>query len=260
MSIALSFVLLESWAEIAPEAIRADLAANWKDIPSVGPVEEHESAFTIDLGDSSVVAARMSVPIPWSSLEGACETSWLWPDAKEKLRKHADHMIVTMQGELEPVPMAVRLTQVTAAILGSCRGAIGVSWGGHGLLAPAALFRDMALQILPEPTVPIWVDFRVGPAENGKSAGFTTGLAALGLMEFETLDSPEKPGELRSRLLDLASYLIANGPVIKDGDTVGGDENEKIRVVYSESAFGHEGKVMRLEHEAPKKRKRWFGF
>jgi hypothetical protein len=43
--------------------------------------------------------------------------------------------------------------------------------------------------------------------------------------------------------------VSANG----DGDTIGEDANERIRVVYAKSAFGHEGQVMRLQYETPEK-------
>jgi hypothetical protein len=41
---------------------------------------------------------------------------------------------------------------------------------------------------------------------------------------------------------------------------VGEDENERIRVVYSNSAFGHEGRVMRLDYSAvqPQAKKKWW--
>ena len=57
----------------------------------------------------------------------------------------------------------------------------------------------------------------------------------------------------------LALYLIENGLVIKDGHTVGEDENERIKVSYTDSAFGNEGEVMRLDYEAVAKKKSWWG-
>ena len=73
-------------------------------------------------------------------------------------------------------------------------------------------------------------------------------MVALGHMEFEAEDVPESPGDLRDRFFGLANYVLENGPVIRDGDTIGEDARERIRVVYSQSAFGHEGQVMRLEY------------
>ncbi len=65
---------------------------------------------------------------------------------------------------------------------------------------------------------------------------------------------------MKERLVDLAGYLVENGPVIGDGDTVGRDEDEKIRVVYAESAFGKEGEVMRLEYGDGEEKKAWWKF
>ncbi len=50
--------------------------------------------------------------------------------------------------------------------------------------------------------------------------------------------------------------MLENGPVIKDRDTIGEDEHERIRVVYSDSKFGHEEKVMRLVYERPSNKPR----
>jgi len=52
--------------------------------------------------------------------------------------------------------------------------------------------------------------------------------------------------------------VIEDNPVIKDGDTVGEDAIERIRVIYSNSAFGQEGKVMRLEYDQTSPNKPWW--
>jgi hypothetical protein len=99
------------------------------------------------------------------------------------------------------------------------------------------------------PPIYIWVDFRVGMGESGAS-GFTVGMTALGHMELEAENVPETPVGLRERFFGLANYLMERGPVIQDGDTIGEDANERIRVIYADSAFGHEGAVMRLHYGA----------
>jgi hypothetical protein len=105
--------------------------------------------------------------------------------------------------------------------------------------------------------IPVWIDFRVGQGKDGKLIGFTHGMQALGHMELETLNSPESPGELRERLMDLCGYLLQNGPVIENGHTVGHDAAERTRVVYSPSSFGHEGQVMRLDYSSAAKKPWW---
>jgi hypothetical protein len=138
---------------------------------------------------------------------------------------------------------------VVAAVIATCPQTVGVYWGNATLVISPPVFRDFAKEMLPDTLpIPMWIDFRVGDGEKGKMAGFTHGMEALGHMELETLNSPESPGDLRERLMDLCGYLLENGPVIQDGHTVGHDANEKIRVIYSPSSFGHEGRVMRLDY------------
>ena len=78
------------------------------------------------------------------------------------------------------------------------------------------------------------------------SGGTTRGLSALGHMEFECPKSTETPAELAGRLEGLVHHVLENGPVIRDGDTVGGSASEKIRATFARSALGNDGFVIRL--------------
>jgi Domain of unknown function (DUF4261) len=120
------------------------------------------------------------------------------------------------------------------------------------------LFQELAGVLPGGLPVYLWVDVRVGPSPGGSSTGFTVGLSALGHMEFETLDSPRPASELREWLFNLATSVLANGPVIQDGNTVGADAHQRIRVVYAPSPFGHPGQVMRLEHQNAAAKKPWW--
>jgi len=257
MAISLSFVLCSEDEEVLFTSVRNYLAANWKDLPPANNFSENDSTLMFDLGAANIVLGRMPAPFPWSDLEGPCATSILWSQAASVLRDHRAHTIVTVSGELDEIERSTLLTQVTAAVLHACHCALGVYWGNATLVVPKALFCEFAVEILPKgPPLPIWVDIRVGRNADGRSSGFTTGMAALGHMEFETQDSTEPPQALRERFEALAGYVLENGPVIGDGNTVGSDANEKIRVVYADSQFGHTAKVMRLEYETVKPQKK----
>ena len=260
---AISMIPLGPGAKISPSAIKSDLSTTWTDIPVLGPTEKSDGkVLTFDVGESAhVFLSLMPGPIPWSDLEGPCATSVLWPEAASVLKPHRAHLLVTIlfKDSRTPIEKSKLLTQVTAAVLKTCDAALGVYWCNATLVIQPELFREFAVEILPVgPPVHIWVDFRIGRNEQGKMSGFTTGLQALGHMELETLNSPERPSELRDRFEGLIHYLLEHGPVIKNGDTIGEDANERIKVIYSQSAFGHAGKVMRLDYE-PVKKKGWFG-
>ena len=255
MAISMAMVALDKGAKLSPSGVKRDLETTWFDLPSVGDVEKKDNTFSIQVGEANIIVGHMPAPIPWGDLEGPCATSWIWPDAAKSLKSHATHLIVTVMGEDDPVERAELLTKAIAAIIAACQEVAGVFWcPGHLVISPK-VFREFAVDVLPEgPPVHVWINFRVGKNEKGGASGFTTGLSELGHMEIETENATEPPGELRKRLIAVAGYLLENGPVIADGNTIGEDENEKIKVIYSPSAFGNPDRVMRLDYQAVKKR------
>lgn len=250
--LAISMVMVRVPDALALGDVLRDLAEHHPDLPAPTEQAQENGALSFRLGDVEVVIGRISSPIPAADLEGPCATSILWPKAAEEVAAHQAHWVVTVHAPLDPIAQARVLTQITAAVVAACPQALGVYWGNATLVIPRALFLDFAREVLPqELPVPMWVDFRAGRDSPTTSTGFTQGLAALGHLEIEAEHVPEEPGELRERLMALAAYLLDHGPVIADGDTVGSDAGDRIRVVHGASVFGHEGTVMRLEFEAP---------
>ncbi len=252
MPLQMSMILFNETPVFSIEALQASLSANWPELAQVSDISEQEGTLSFRLETADIVIGVMPAPIPWSDLEGPCASSRLWPDAASAVREHKSHAVVTVSGELLPVPLSTLLTQVTAALMASTPASIGVFWTNATLLVPQSLFADFAVEVMPSaPPLAIWIDCRVGWLEGTSlSAGFTTGLAELGLMELEAHGATESPAELKKRFDAIAEYLLENGPVIKDGDTIGESASEKIRIVYSNSIFGAKDEVMRLVYEA----------
>lgn len=261
MTIAISMVTFPSEPEFAVAEIQNYLTSKWPELPTPSDVEEKDGTLMFTVGDDLVIYAIMPGPIPWSDLEGPCSTSLMWPDAKKELKQHKFHVIVTVNSQAEPIEIMTRLTQATAALMATSEAAQGVLWSHAMMLVKKEVFVDFATEVMPEELpLHVWVDFRVGQDGERSSGGFTAGMSMLGHMEFEAKESPEPPGELRDRFMGLAGYVLENGPVINDGDTIGQDANERIRVVYSDSEFGHEGQVMRLVYEQESAGKPWWKF
>jgi hypothetical protein len=262
MTVGIGFLLLNKASEILEAHIRDEVSQHWPHISITDITQSEDKPLAFHLDGSPVYIMSIDAPYPWSDLEGPCATSILWPNAEAEIRPHKAHCIVTIMDELSPIDMATKLTQATAIVLGACEEAIGVYWGNATLVIAKPIFRDFALEILPDGyPLYIWVDFRVGSDEPNRTSGFTQGMEALGHMEFEAQGVSESVSDLRERLFDLASYLLTNGPVIMDGDTIGQDADEKIKVCFEASVFGNENKVMRLRYETatpePAKKPGW---
>lgn len=260
MSMQISMILFGGMPDLSAKELEQALSSNWPDLPSNSDVAEQDNTLSFRLGTADVVIGTMPAAIPWSDLEGPCSTSILWPDAASVIREHESHAIVTVRGELSPIELSTLLTQATAASMASSPQSLGVFWTNAALVVPKDLFFDFAVQVMPHgPPLPIWVDCRVGWNESKSlSTGFTTGLVELGLMELEALDATEPPAELKKRFEAIAGYLLENGPIIKNGDTVGESADEKIRIVHSNSAFGIRGTVMRLAYESARATRPWW--
>jgi hypothetical protein len=251
----ISMVMLSGPGSLSGKAVKQQLKQHWPDIGEVQVTSSDEQVVMLRINDSQIILGHMDVPIPWSELKGPCATTIFWDDAKEQVKSHQEHWIVTVNSELEPLELTILLSQVTAAVMDACPTAIGVYWGNATMIIPKEMFLESAYELLPEGRpLDIWIDVRLGAKDDGTCSAFTKGLSAFDLMEFETIAAPEKPMELREWLLSLSGYLIENGPVIKDGETVGRTPKEKVTVTYAPSKYGHKGKVMRLDFDAKPKR------
>jgi hypothetical protein len=265
MSTAIALIPLVKGARLSRSKTIADLKSTWSiEVESSSSQKEGESkegvgVLTLGFGDSFAAIGLMPVPIPASELAGPIETSVLWPDAGKDLAQSRGHLIVSLitNSEVDAIELRKQLTRIVASVLVGCEGTQGVYWGDATMLIRSDVFREMAVESLPEPPLILWIDFRVGLVREDKAAGFTTGMEALGLMEIECDAANEPPSQFRDRLLGIATYLVANGLVIQNGHTIGEDEHERIRVVYGKSSFGHENAVMKLEYEPVKKKPFW---
>lgn len=251
--------------KVSPQAIKRFLESTWRGLPELGAIEKsNKTTISFCIGEQAVAfLSLMPAPIPWSELEGPCATSVLWPESAEVLRSHKAHLLITIRFNqpTEPIERATLLTQVTTSVVHNCAAALGVYWGNATLVIPPQLFCEFAIQVMPdELPLYIWVDFRIGKNATGKTVGFTSGLEALGLMEIETDNATESPSEVRARFEGLIDYLVHNGLAIKHGDTIGEDMHERIKALHAPSLFGREGTVLRLDYEAPLKKKSWFGY
>lgn len=263
MSVSIAIVPLQPGASLDRDAIVANLQHFWPQMPELkegddeGDDGEDQDSDIIFLStdEAHLVFAPMPAPIPEEDTQFALEGTYLWPTAADAIAGHDRHVIVTVMSDVAPADRLRMLTVATGALLESSAEAPGAFWCDAHMFVSKELVIEFAKEVMPDMVaLPLWINFRAGSGPEGKNVGCTNGLKALGLMEIETLNSPEPIGELRERLIGLADYLIENGPVIRDGDTVGESATERIKVVYRPSEFGNEGQVMRLDYEFREKK------
>ena len=144
-------------------------------------------------------------------------------------------------------PLQILLLTRLVAVLVEEFGALGIYWDSAPLVHSPAAFcesaREMSLNTLP---LRLWVDFRLIPEAEGTHSLATFGLAALGQMEIEIASSRRAPTELLGWAFNLAHHLLEGG-VIKDDQTFGTNDVERILVRHESSMFTPQRTVYSLK-------------
>ena len=208
-----------------------------------------KNTISFSIGDELGFISFMPAPYPWEDLEGPCATSWLWRDASDILKNHKNHIIVYwMSKSANEIQRSIVVSQLTASVLEEVNG-YGVYWGNAALINKKDVFCEMTYDIknsgLP---LFLWIDFRIEGNSDKTLNLITNGMTNFGVMEIEIIESKKSFKEIIDFVYNIANYLIKNGNVIKDGDTVGEEENQRIVANHNESVWVNDnrGKVLRI--------------
>jgi len=216
-------------------------------------IESNDNTITFDIDGNMGIISFFQAPYPWEDLEGPCKTSWMWKDAESDLKPHKNYIIVSWLSKndnYDKILINTIVSQLTASVAEEV-DAIGVYWGNACLVNKKDVFCNMIYDISKD-NLPyfLWIDFRVEKHPNGELNLITYGLKSFDIMEIEIIKSKKEFEDLIDFSLNIVRYLIENGNVIKDGDTLGEDENQKITASHTESVWSSDnrGLVLRIEY------------
>ncbi len=205
---------------------RTAVVAAWKSLFPKGPrlfaVEAERDGvddYRVE-GKRSVLVAQIAKPVPAEEALAAIGSSWMWQQSEDAVRAHRAHAIVTAVEAEKPIGAAWDVARVCAALLAAGKGA-ALYWGNSRQMHPVNVAIEFASE-MSSPPVPLWVGITIsGASKEGPFSAATHGLESLGHKEFEVRDTSMVIGDLRMTLLDLAAYVIDNGPVLEHGQTFG---------------------------------------
>jgi hypothetical protein len=186
------------------------------------------------------IVAIMSIRSPLPHDEGLwTRAAMLWPEGRQLAGRHRAHLIVSTMGTNENKVDGARVTTaVVGGLIAITRGCSAVVWQAK-VARSAQTWLDMsrrAFRPFPDYPFTLWVD--IVPFPCGQTIGaITVGLSSFLDREIEfQMDGMDRSAVI-NRVSGLAVYLMEHGAVIKDGDTMGVSESDRIKAHYRTSRF-----------------------
>jgi hypothetical protein len=197
-----------------------------------------EGVLTVNRGSETIgFLAHMPAPVPAGEAEVNADHNFLWPNGREEAAAHLSHVIVTSMGgsDKSRIQLAITVSRLALVALKLFDG-IGVYWGNASVSNSREVFEsfceDMSEESVP---VPVWLRFQLVRQSDTEIGLYTLGMQQFDLMELEIDRCQMEVRDLFEFVSNIAHYLIQSGPVIADGNTVGGSEEEKILVRHRPS-------------------------
>ena len=179
-----------------------------------------------------VVGIRVDTPFSWP-LEPMAQFAYWWPDAMKDIARSTSFAAITCswcrQSRLDAHIRHLVLVRELVDQL----PVIGVVWGSV-LIQPSVLKAEFDRLQQSELPFSVWVLIQFSKQPNGNILISTIGMRDFGQMEIET-ESTLPLDQTFDLVRRFGSYIIAKGPVVKDGDTMGLTETQRIKVRFVRS-------------------------
>lgn len=234
----LSFVLLDEPGFSLAQLV-SDLKEDWSiDIKKEEQAEMDEESVTAVFSVDNMMATIGLVPAPVPDDEAVqnAETNFRWKEAVEVTKSHKAHLIVAVLSHDKPmVEAGTLLVKLSAACLKQ-QHAIAINTAGT-VMEPN-VYKEYAKGAIEDGMFPILdlVFFGIYSNDNGKTiSGYTFGLQNFGKDEIEVLDSQHSASEIFEFLVDVANYVVEQDVILKDGETIGFSEEQKLPITKSGS-------------------------
>lgn len=234
---------LSSAASIVSDVFGAGYSADY----------DEKNIVTVARGDETIgFLAHMPAAIPGGEAEENADGNFLWPNGREEAATHRAHVIVTNMGagDQSPIQSAISVSRLALVALRLFDG-IGVYWGNASVCNSRAVFEDFCQDISDEHVpVRVWLRFQLVRASDDSIGMYTLGMRQFDLMDIEVDRCTLDVGDLFEFVSNIAHYLIQSGPVIADGNTVGGSAEERILVHHRPSMIDKKKIVYKIVFEA----------
>ena len=246
------FVLLNS-GEFNEEQIKANLLQDWNISVAAADAEEDDSSedkdgptpLVFEAEGCMIAVSFINAPVPDDEAVRNAASNYLWPEAEEVTRTHVAQIIIAVfKRESSLLDTAAVYTKLASSCL-KLPNAIGLY--SSGTVFQPSFFQEVTEDMKVSEQFPLLnlVYFGLLRSEDGVS-GYTIGLNSFGKDEIEVLNSPASPAELRDFLADIAWYILSYNVTLRDGETIGFTEEQKLAISRS-AGVNIEGDTLKIQ-------------
>ena len=233
----LGFVLL-STPEFDEESFRTAMKEDWGlECPEM-PEDSKEDgkAVIFDVNGMMVTIGLMEIKVPDGEAEYWANSNFM---TREKslaaAEKHEAHLLVAvLGGESAPLEAGKVFVKAASACL-KADNALGIYdcgtvWLPEDYIQSAMVMKEGGFPLADLVFIGLYQD------ERGIS-GWTNGLSSFGKEELEIVDSSQPPAEVYDMLWNISAYVIQEGAVLRDGQTLGFSEGQKLPLELSKGIY-----------------------
>lgn len=249
MQHAQGFVLLKE-NRYDPARILAALQRDWGIVPDRGEAPAiTEDSLMFNVNGLLCSVALMPAPLPNNEAEQNAAFNYFWPEAVATVRQHQAHLLVVVMPLGNDAATPITVMSLYSKLVCACLAddnALGIYTSGT-VFAPD-FYQDMC-NALRHGELPImaWIFIGLYGDEGGSNA-YTIGLEQFNKMELEILASQHEPNELFTFLCGICDYLIANDVTLRDGETIGFSEDEKLAITRSPRVAGVAKETLKIAY------------
>lgn len=241
----LGFVLLAS-PEFEGKTFRAAVKEDWGLELAEGEESSGEdgTALVLEHEGMMVSVALMEAPVPDGEAEYWANSNFMEREkALAAARDHQAHLLVAVLGRgAAPLQVGELFVKLAASCL-KAPNALGIYDCGTVWL-PEYFIR--AAQAMKEGRPPLEALIFVGLYQGEKGvSSWTNGLRSFGKEELEVVESSRKPSEVYDLMWNVSSYLIQEGAVLRDGETLGYTARQKLPITRSKGVYV-EGETLKI--------------
>lgn len=239
------FVLL-SEAKLDKQKLFADLKNDWG-IEITDAPEHTDDVIYADINGNRLVIGLMPTPVPDGEAEYWAKGNYMWDNAETIVAEHKAHVIVALLGSGDLTERGRLFVKAVCALMKQ-EGVI--AFYNEGAVFPPKMYLDFA-GMMKNGNAPvlnlIWFGLY---ADESRAGVYTYGMRRLGREEMEIYVDRDKAdfNELREFAMMVSSYVLDTGAVLRDGETIGFSEDQKLPITLSKG-IALDGDTLKIEYK-----------